>query len=152
MGLVTDPTPRSQQTYGKFKPKSDLTTHGVAWAAVEGSQDARFPSFNEITTLGQDVGGQGRHRLVYEEAKFNGKPHDIKVGGMTLREVRVPIDDLRAAQKAEAGESNEMLEQFHRRSDVQRTGIGTGLKIEELKAVTEPTEKHLPSTENTPVT
>lgn len=157
MGLVTDPSPRNQQTYGKFKPKSDLSKYGVAWAAVEGAEDARWPSLGEITSLGQDVGGQGRARVVYEEATFgegkNAKTNDIKVRGLTLREVRVPIEHIKAAQKIEAGESNEMLQQFHKRPGLNRYREGEGgIKIEGLESTVKPTEQVIPVTENTPVT
>lgn len=153
MPLIEDPTPRSQQTYGKFKPKSDLTKFGVAWAAVEGGTDNRWPSLGEITSLGRSIGAQGRARLVYEEALFeNKKPNDITVGGVKLREVRVPIEELRKADRIEASESNDMLKQFHKRPELNKYKEGEGgIKVEGLESVVKPTNQIIPETENTPI-
>src|SRR5690242_18610939 len=113
MGLVTDATPRAQQVYGGFKPKSDLRKWGVAWAAVEGGNDSRFPSLGEICGDGIQVSQGGSSRLVYEEARFEGgKTNDIVRGGIKLREVRVPIEDVRASQAISADEHNELMRKY----------------------------------------
>lgn len=130
MPILTDPTPRAQQTYGGFKPKSDLKKFGVAWAAVEGGSDSRFPALGEICGDGIAITQQGNTRLKYEEAKFDGKPNDIVRGGVKLREVRVPIEEVQKSQQIASAEHNETMARY---LDNQRTFSPNSSRTAELE-------------------
>lgn len=128
MALATDSRPRSQQTYGRFKPQADLDKHSVVWAAVEGDTDGRWPTVDEITNTGLPVGTQGREFLKYEEFKGKGnKPHDIKYAGVTLREMICPKDLADQKTAKEAMESTELCKTFLEAGDLKNRVDATGM-------------------------
>ncbi len=129
MSLVTDAQPRAQQAYGRFKPRADLTKKSVIWAAVEGDTDGRWSTVDELKEIGVPVGTRGLEFLKYEEHidPKTKKPHDIKYGGVTLREMVCPKELADQKTAKEAMESTEMCRLFMEAADLKNRVDATGL-------------------------
>lgn len=124
--IVYDATPRTQHNLGRYKPHADLAQHSVAWAVVDGDEGGGYQSVGEITNIGQPIGTQGRGYLKYEELKKNGKPHDIKVGRRTLREMIAPREDAEKRNALEAQESTQSVKMFLDANDLKSRMDQTG--------------------------
>lgn len=113
--LITDVTRRDQAPLGRFQPRSNMKTHGVIWAAVEGGSDERFPHVNDVQTNGVQVGETGT-RLRYDEFKDEkGKPNDIVLAsGLRLREMNCPIEYVHQKEKMEAEVSTQRVKSYDR--------------------------------------
>lgn len=132
MALVTDASPRTQQTYGKFKPRANLDKFSVVWAVVDGDGGG-YPTVDEVTNVGIPIGSTGRAFLKYEEYVGPGKPgakpntHDIKVGSRTLREMICPKEEADQKTAMEAMESTENCRNFLEASDIKNRVDASGL-------------------------
>jgi hypothetical protein len=126
MPIVEQVTARTQAGTGAFKPKSDARTHRVHWGVVDGQNHGAYMPLGDLTSTGVAIGREGRSHLVYEEYRGkDGRPNDIKYGGLTLRECVVPIAEAQDKERREARESTEECRDFLDANDLrQRVGEG----------------------------
>jgi hypothetical protein len=130
--IVYDATPRTQQNLGRYKPHANPEQFSSVWAVIDGDEGGGYQSAAEISSIGQPIGTQGRGYLKYEEFKGRGgKPHDIKVGRRTLREMICPRADADARNSLEAQESTQQVKMFLDANDLKSRMDQTGnVKLE----------------------
>lgn len=125
--IVYDANARAQHGHGRYKPHADLSKHAVTWAVVDGDEGGGYMSAAELSNVGEPIGTEGKGFLRYEEYKGkNGKPHDIKVGGRTLREMIAPREDAIEKNKLEARESVTRTKNFLDAQDLKSRMDATG--------------------------
>lgn len=113
MPLVTNVNRRAQSAYGSLQPRANMKEYGVIYAAIGDGGDGRWPHLDQVMNEGVPCGTSGK-ALTYAEFKdANGKPHDVTLGnGMKVREMIAPIDEVRAKEKIECDESQQLVSQY----------------------------------------
>ena len=125
MALIENAQSKSQADYGAYAPHADMSKHGVIWAAVEGKNDGRWPTVRDAQD-GINIGNDGRKRIGYTEFKDSkNKTHDIVRGGVTLREMICPIEDIKLKDAYEAKLSTDQVRDFKEAEEIKARERGS---------------------------
>lgn len=119
--LVENVHRRTQTSLGKLTPHADQGKFASAWGVVEGNAPSGWHGVGDLQD-GIPVDRDGRMLMRFTEHKENGKTHDIKYHGMTLREMVVDRKYTRQADQFCAALSEEKVQREEQNVQTRDTG------------------------------
>jgi hypothetical protein len=115
---------------GQYAPVADQTKFRSVYGVISGPMSGH-PWSGRMIESGQIISADGKASIGGTEARdAEGKPHDITQGTTTLREYKIPVEDLDKWNAYEAAQANNQAKQFMDRENAKAIELGRKPEIE----------------------